>query len=202
MSKGHGKKVVSVAAAMAFVATIMIELRAVPKRSNEANFDTDSTMIDNRGMACYSNNPAHFIGNLTPELKIRKRFQGSRTTIIMTATTIRWEWLDQDGLEHAVDIPDPLAYLNENVVCSTRNTGRKRTRKQQAGEPGKRPTAMATPPRRLIQRRLIQTRHPAEATCQRRVLWASLDGAATNGQARHPAKTTDQLLIPSERHRP
>jgi hypothetical protein len=55
MSKGHGKKVVSVAAAMAFAATI---IHAVPKRSNEANFDTDNTMIDDRGTACNSDNPS------------------------------------------------------------------------------------------------------------------------------------------------
>jgi hypothetical protein len=57
MSKGHGKKVVSVAAAMAFAATIMMESHAVPKRSNKANFDTDNTMIDDRGTACNSDNP-------------------------------------------------------------------------------------------------------------------------------------------------
>jgi hypothetical protein len=125
---------------MAFVTTIVMESRAVPKHSNEANFDTNSTMIDNRCTACNSSNPAHFIGNLTPELKIIKRFHGSRTTSIMTGT-IRWQWLDQAGLEHALDIPDSFSYLNENVVCSTRNTGRKCTREQQAAEPGKRPMA-------------------------------------------------------------
>jgi hypothetical protein len=78
--------------------------------------DTDSTMINNRRMACYSNDPALFIGNLTPELKIRKKLHGSRTTSIMTATTIRWEWMDQDGLVHAFDIPDSFSYLNEKVA--------------------------------------------------------------------------------------
>jgi hypothetical protein len=56
---------------------------------------------------------------------------------------------------------------------------------------------MATPPRRPM-----QTRHPAEATCQRHILRTSRDGATTNGQVRHPAKATDQLSLPSERHRP
>jgi hypothetical protein len=59
MTKRHVKKTVSVAAAMAFVATIMMESHAVPKRNNKANFDTDSAMIgvDNCSIA---GNPAHF----------------------------------------------------------------------------------------------------------------------------------------------
>jgi hypothetical protein len=45
MSTGNGKKATLVAATMALVAVIVMESRAVPKHSNEASFDTDSSMI-------------------------------------------------------------------------------------------------------------------------------------------------------------
>jgi hypothetical protein len=117
MSTGNGRKTASLAAAMVFVAVIVMESRAVPKHSNAASFDTDSSMIgvDNRCSACISNNPAHFIGKLTPGLKTIKGFHGSRTTNIMMGT-IRWKWLDQDGLEHVFNIPES-SYVPEGKCC-------------------------------------------------------------------------------------
>jgi hypothetical protein len=117
MATGNGRKVTSVAAAMALVAVIVMESRAAPKRNNEATFDTDSSLIgvDNRCSACISDNPAHFVGKLTPGLKTIKGFHGSRTTEIMMGT-IRWKWLDQEGLEHVFDIPESY-YVPEGKCC-------------------------------------------------------------------------------------
>jgi hypothetical protein len=88
MTTGNGRKVASVEAAMVFVPVIVMESRAAPKHSNEASFDTDSSMIGvyNRCSACISDNPAHLIGKLTPGLKTKKGFHGLRTTNIMMGT--------------------------------------------------------------------------------------------------------------------
>jgi hypothetical protein len=59
--------------------------------------------INNRCSACILDNPAHFIGNLSPGIRIIKGFHGMHTTTIMMGT-IRWKWLDQDGLEHVFNI--------------------------------------------------------------------------------------------------
>jgi hypothetical protein len=71
--------------------------------------------VDNRCLACISDNSANFIGKLTPGTKIIKGFHGSRTTSIMMGT-IRWKWLDHDGLVHVFDIPESY-YVPEGKCC-------------------------------------------------------------------------------------
>jgi hypothetical protein len=69
ISKGNGKKVSSMAAAMALVAVIVMESRAVPKHSNEASFDTqvNSWNQNNQGFPQITHDQ-HHDGNDTMEM--------------------------------------------------------------------------------------------------------------------------------------
>jgi hypothetical protein len=69
ISKGNRKKVSSMAAAMALVAVIVMESRAVPKHSNETSFDTqvNSRNQNNQGFPRITHDQ-HHDGNDTMEM--------------------------------------------------------------------------------------------------------------------------------------
>lgn len=71
-----------------------------------ARFDTDSETIgiDNRCSACISDKQYHF-EDLRPSGHIIRGFGNSKTVDVMTGT-LRWKWLDDDGREHTIRIPN------------------------------------------------------------------------------------------------
>jgi Reverse transcriptase (RNA-dependent DNA polymerase) len=105
------------ASAMAMAMVIAMEHRTNGKSLNMATFDTDSRSIgiDNRCTACISDNTKDFIGELKPSMREIKGFGGSRTTKVMIGT-IKWKWLDDNGLEHAFTIPNSF-YVPDGKVC-------------------------------------------------------------------------------------
>ena len=90
---------------LAFSATAMRAEAGI--RSNVTTFDTDSAAIgiDNRCSACISHIPEDFIGGLIDSKRTIKGFAGSKTTGIKTGT-IKWSWLDDNGVEHTFNIPN------------------------------------------------------------------------------------------------
>ena len=90
---------------LAFSATAMRAESGI--RSNTTTFDTDSAAIgiDNRCSACISHIAEDFIGNLADSNRTIKGFAGTKTTGIKIGT-IKWSWLDDDGIEHTFNIPN------------------------------------------------------------------------------------------------
>jgi hypothetical protein len=88
VSDGKRHRTTSIEATMACMVTIVMKPRATSTADTDTRFDTDSMRIgvNNQCTACILDNPAHFVGELTPGLKVIKGFRGSRTTSIMTGT--------------------------------------------------------------------------------------------------------------------
>jgi hypothetical protein len=130
----HGRDRTSVAATMALAVIMVMESRTPNQHSNTARFDTDATFIgvDNRCTACILDDLAHFVGKLTPGTKTIKGFHGSRTTSIMSGT-IRWKWLDNNGLEHEFDIPGSF-YIPDGKCCLLSPQHWAKSQKNKTGE--------------------------------------------------------------------
>lgn len=89
------------------VAISATAMRAETKiRSNVVTFDSDSAPIgvDNRCSACISHIPEDFVGDLVDSERTIKGFGGTRTTGVKVGT-LRWSWLDDQGIEHTFHIP-------------------------------------------------------------------------------------------------
>ena len=72
-----------------------------------ATFDSDSfkILVDNGASRCMTNNKKHFIG--TPRA-VSKQVRGLGKGEIKLEGTVRWNWLDDDGKTHEIDIPNTL----------------------------------------------------------------------------------------------
>ncbi len=75
-------------------------------RSNVITFDSDSAPvgIDNRCSACISHVPEDFIGDLVDTDRTIRGFAGTKTSGVKIGT-LRWSWLDDQGIEHTFNIP-------------------------------------------------------------------------------------------------
>jgi hypothetical protein len=113
MKKAHTGRT---ARMMALAVTIVMEAKTM-KYKSQALFDTDSVAvgIDNRCTACISDKKSHFIGELKPGKKMIKGFHGEKETAVMSGT-IRWSWLDGNGLKHTFDIPNSY-YIPDGKCC-------------------------------------------------------------------------------------
>ena len=72
-----------------------------------ATFDSDSfkILVDNGASRCMTNNRRHFIG--TPRI-VSKQVRGLGKGEIKLEGTVRWNWLDDSGKSHQIDIPNTL----------------------------------------------------------------------------------------------
>ena len=86
---------------------------ANPKTPGNANialvatFDSDffQILVDNEASRCMTNNKKHFIG--TPRA-LSKQVRGLGKGEIKLEGTVRWNWLEDDGKTHEIDIPNTL----------------------------------------------------------------------------------------------
>jgi hypothetical protein len=102
---------------MALAVTIVMEHRNVSNKLNIAKLDTDSTTIriDNRCTACISDNTDHFVGPLKLAKQVIKGFGGLVNSKVLIGT-IRWKWLNNNGLQHTFNIPNSF-YIPNRKVC-------------------------------------------------------------------------------------
>ena len=79
----------------------------IPREQKIIKMDTDSDPIgiDNRCSACISHKIEDFIGNPIESKRVIKGFGGAQVRNIMVGT-IRWNWLDDNGMNHTFDIPN------------------------------------------------------------------------------------------------
>ena len=75
-------------------------------RSNVITFDSDSAPvgIDNRCLACIGHIPEDFIGDLVDTDRTIRGFAGTKISRVKIGT-LRWSWLDDQGIEHTFNIP-------------------------------------------------------------------------------------------------
>ena len=87
------------------------------KFDNVVNFDTDAApvSINNQASGCISNVSTNFIGPLTPSNQKIEVFGGTKTMNIQVGT-LRWKWLDDQGVETKFDIPNSY-YIPDGDVC-------------------------------------------------------------------------------------
>ena len=105
------------AGSLAMASIIVMAHQGQRERSAlRAQFDTDSTRIgiDNRCTACIADESKFFVGALRPVTRTIKGFGGSQTSDIMMGT-IKWKWLDDEGVEHTFLIPDSF-YIPKGQV--------------------------------------------------------------------------------------
>jgi len=83
---------------------------------NVVKFDTDSSFIgiDNRASACISWCEKDFVGPLIPVPVQVQGFAGHRTSNVMMGT-LRWQWLDDEGMKHTFHIPRSY-YVKEGKI--------------------------------------------------------------------------------------
>jgi hypothetical protein len=76
--------------------------------SIECSFDTNSGRVgmDDRCTACTSNKVKDFEGPLIKAKRSIKGFGGTRTTNVKMRGTIAWRWVDKEGKEHKLKIPN------------------------------------------------------------------------------------------------
>ena len=67
--------------------------------------DSESIGIDNRATACISHKIDDFVGELYDTNRVILGYNGSRTTNIKTGT-LRWNWTDDNGINHTHVIPN------------------------------------------------------------------------------------------------
>ena len=72
-----------------------------------ATFDSDSfkVLVDNGASRCMTNNRKHFVG--TPRI-VSKQVRGLGKGEIKLEGTVRWNWLEDSGKSHQIDIPNTL----------------------------------------------------------------------------------------------
>ena len=89
--------------------TIMALAAPAACNANVIGLDTDSRPIgiDNRATRCISNQHEDFVGELVPASITIQGYTG-RSTRDLHQGTIRWAWLDDNGMEHAFNIPNCL----------------------------------------------------------------------------------------------
>ena len=95
--------------------TVMV-LSATTAAQNHASFDTDSSPVgvDNRWSECISHKVTYFIGNVVDCNRTIKEFGGTRTTNIKMVT-IKWSWLDDEGMVTTHCIPNSYYALEGGV---------------------------------------------------------------------------------------
>ena len=94
-----------------------VALPVLPYSKKLADFDTDSFLIgvDNHATRCISNDINHFIGPIIPNKRKCTGFGGSQTET-MGEGTIKWKWLDDNGILHTTMIKDSL-YVPASTIC-------------------------------------------------------------------------------------
>jgi hypothetical protein len=96
------------AGALAMATIVIMEHQDQREQSAmRTRFDTDSARIgiDNRCTACISDKSKYFVGELRTVARAIKGFGGTHTPEVKMGT-IKWKWLDDEGVEHTFLIPD------------------------------------------------------------------------------------------------